>query len=146
MSIRNITSADVDALEALDRQCFPAEVRYNRFDLGYYLTIHNSVGLLDTAGQELRGFIIAVPLSADTANIVTIDVAPAYRRRGIGSDLLSQAKEIFKSRHVTRISLQVAVDNEPALKFYTKHGFMVLQILKNYYPAADGYQMEYLIE
>ena len=40
------------------------------------------------------------------------------------------------------MSLEVAVDNESALKFYKKHGYSVLNVLPQYYlDSIDGLLM-----
>ncbi|WP_455391536.1 GNAT family N-acetyltransferase [[Eubacterium] cellulosolvens] len=145
MAIRIITLADVESLETLDKKCFSDAVRYNRYAFGHYLSIPNSIGLLKESAGSLQGFIISTPITDDTYNLVTIDVDPHWQRRGIGSELVSAVKRILKQWEVKKISLQVAVDNKPAIEFYQKHGFQITEILPKYYPTTDGYQMEYLI-
>ncbi len=147
MAIRYITPRDIGYLEALDRKCFSDAVRYNRYTLDHYLSLQNSFGLLETTedNNTLMGFIIANEISNEIMNIVTIDVDPSFRRRGIGSKLINTAKLILKQRDVKKITLQVSMDNLPAIKFYEKHGFHITQRLPNYYPASDGYQMEYMM-
>jgi ribosomal protein S18 acetylase RimI-like enzyme len=40
------------------------------------------------------------------------------------------------------VSLEVAVDNEVALRFYKKKGYSVLRVLPRYYPGSvDGLLM-----
>ena len=145
MTLREITSEDMVSLEALDKKCFSEAVRYNRHALDFYLSLPNSIGLIQTDNDIILGFIIANMLTDDTFNIVTIDVEPIYRRQGIGTDLIKAVIRIIQEWKMSKISLQVAEDNIPAINFYLKHGFQIMKKLPKYYPHGDGYQMEYLI-
>jgi ribosomal-protein-alanine N-acetyltransferase len=142
LTIRYLTENDAEILEELDRKCFPPPVRYNRYALGYYLSLPTSFGLAELENDILKGFIIVTLIQKDTANIVTIDVEPSLRRQGIGSKLIAMAKNIMQSWKVQKITLQVSVDNDPAIKFYEKHEFKIIETLSMYYPTTDGYQME----
>jgi ribosomal-protein-alanine N-acetyltransferase len=140
-----LTELDAEVLEELDRKCFPPPVRYNRHALSYYLSLPNSFGLAEFENDEIKGFIIVTLISKNNANIVTIDVEPSLRRQGIGSKLITLATNVLHSWKVQIITLQVSVDNEPAIKFYQKHKFKIIETLSMYYPTSDGYQMELII-
>lgn len=146
LTIRPIDSNDVEHLEALDKICFSNAVRFNRHALSHYLSLPNSIGLLQSNDNMLQGFIITTMAAEEIANIVTIDVEPTVRNRGIGSNLVFAVKNILKDRQVKRITLQVSTDNTTAINFYIKHGFKITKSLPNYYPNTDGYQMEYKME
>ena len=145
MTVRYISKSDLAQLEELDRKCFPAPVRYNRYTLDYYISLPNSFGLVDIIENGVIGFIIVTLSNKSTANIVTIDVDPIYRRHGIGSRLIEIAKRILMESNVKSITLQVSVDNKIAVNFYKKHGFKVTKTLPMYYPNTDGYHMEYML-
>jgi ribosomal protein S18 acetylase RimI-like enzyme len=143
LPIRKITLDDVESLEELDRQCFSDTIRFNRHALWHYLSLPNSIGYLYSLNDDLLGFVIATELPEQTYNIVTIDVEPNMLRRGIGTELIQMLITILKNRNAKGISLQVSVNNDPAIKFYLKHGFRIVETLASYYPTEDGYQMEY---
>jgi ribosomal protein S18 acetylase RimI-like enzyme len=50
-------------------------------------------------------------------------VDPAYRRRGIGTQLLDAALEFFQARAVPRVVLQTAERNDEAQRLFAKRGF-----------------------
>jgi [ribosomal protein S18]-alanine N-acetyltransferase len=93
------------------------------------------------------GFIIADRFrprraSRSMGKIITIDVAPEAQHSGLGTLLMSAAEGELKSAGCDYVSLEVAVDNEPALKFYKKHGYSVLKVLPRYYlDSIDGLLM-----
>ena len=51
-----------------------------------------------------------------------IYITAAYRRHNLGERLLREIARIANSRGLTRIDFQVLEWNEPAVKFYLKHG------------------------
>jgi ribosomal protein S18 acetylase RimI-like enzyme len=66
--------------------------------------------------------------------IMTITILKPYRRYGIASQLLEQAcKDCGKDKTISRIFLHVQSINLSALEFYKKHGFEVVEELKDYY-------------
>jgi ribosomal protein S18 acetylase RimI-like enzyme len=69
--------------------------------------------------------------------IMTITVLKAYRRYGIGTQLLNKAIEDCKREDVKRIYLHVLCSNESAIEFYLKAGFSIKEKLENYYTDLD---------
>ena len=57
-----------------------------------------------------------------------------------GSSLLI---EKMAQRGITRIVLEVRVSNDPAIRLYERHGFLVVGTRKNFYekPVEDAYVM-----
>ncbi len=56
-------------------------------------------------------------------DIYDLMVEPSFRRRGIGSGLLKQAIEWFKSQKIERIEISVHPDNISGYSFWKKKGF-----------------------
>ena len=55
--------------------------------------------------------------------------------------MMSSVEAELRQAGCDYILLEVAVDNEPALKFYKKHGYSVLKVLPRYYlDSIDGLQ------
>ena len=70
-------------------------------------------------------------------HIEGIFVAESMRGKGIGTQLLNQAKQLFSS-----LTLQVYEQNQSALQFYLKEGFKI----KNKDIDADTGQTEFTME
>ena len=68
-----------------------------------------------------------------------IVVSDKNLREGIGSKLLEYA--LADMNDCQSISLEVAEDNTPAIKLYSKYGFKKVAIRKNYYENKDAYLM-----
>jgi len=79
----------------------------------------------------------------DEAHIVTFAVHPEFRRRGVGTQLLTYTINIAKSLGAKKVILEVRVSNISAQSLYRKLGFQIVAIRKKFYPdtGEDGYIM-----
>src|SRR5687767_15349606 len=59
----------------------------------------------------------------DTAVLISMWVAPAVRRRGVGDALIDAAIEWAHASGVNRLLLYVVDDNAPAIALYARKGF-----------------------
>ena len=60
---------------------------------------------------------------ASTAWLLSMWVAPASRRRGVGSRLVGEVVGWARAQGCRRILLEVADENRPAIALYASHGF-----------------------
>lgn len=77
--------------------------------------------------------LILLRVAADEAEILTIGVVPERRGRRGAARLLEQAMAECAARGVREIFLDVAEDNEPARRFYARHGFSEIGKRPSYY-------------
>ena len=82
--------------------------------------------------NEIFGFA-GISCVVDEATINNIAVRSDKRNCKIGSLLLENLITISKSLHSSFLTLEVNVNNTPAIKLYEKFGFKNLGIRKNYY-------------
>lgn len=87
-----------------------------------------------------NGFIV-YRVVADTAEIITIGVAPSARRGGIASAMLEIAARDAASRGATRMLLDVADNNTAARAMYERAGFIVDGVRPKYYDGIDAILM-----
>lgn len=77
--------------------------------------------------------------------IMTVSVLDNYKRFGVATQLLEHMLEIHKDvEEIKWLTLHVIESNEPALKFYEKHGFEKAKYLENYYPELNPKNAYYL--
>ena len=84
----------------------------------------------------MAGFLVASHSSRQpgrTAHIVTLDVDPALRRRGVASLLMNDAEQRYRVLGCEGLQLEVAVDNVAAQQFYLCQGFVQTGFLRGYY-------------
>ena len=87
-----------------------------------------------------NGFIV-YRCVADEAEIITIGVAPAARRNGIGSAMLCIIEKNVKNQGVNKIFLEVASTNTAGQKLYKNNGYKVVGIRPKYYDGVDAILM-----
>ena len=92
---------------------------------------------LDPLTNRLRGFAVS-RLAADEAEILTIAVDPAWRRRGVGRDLMREHVQRAALAGAGTLFLEVDADNVPAIKLYHRFGFVKVGERAGYYRRPDG--------
>ncbi|PHY19360.1 ribosomal protein S18-alanine N-acetyltransferase [Caulobacter sp. BP25] len=95
--------------------------------------------VLGEAGEpaEAKGFILCRSIAGE-AEILTIAVDPAARRRGWGAALVEVAAGIAAETGAEALFLEVAVDNAAAIALYQSARFAKVGLRKGYYPHPDG--------
>jgi ribosomal-protein-alanine N-acetyltransferase len=144
--LREAREADLDGLFELDQVCFPPGIAYSKAEFKSLLRSRRSVGIVAESGDAIAGFVFAQSRrypNLKVYSIVTIDVAPQYRRSGVGRTLMTTIESRLKAAAVDLLRLEVAVDNGPALRFYEGLGFQVLGRIPRYYnDDLDAFVME----
>lgn len=131
----------------IDQSCFVEGIAYAEEEMHYFLNMPTAISLVGLQEEQIMGFIIADRFrprraSRSVGKIITIDVAPQAQHSGLGTLLMSSAEAGLKESGCDYVSLEVAVDNDSALRFYKKHGYSVLKVLPRYYlDSIDGLLM-----
>ena len=147
LKVRQYQPIDFPRLLEIDQSCFVEGIAYSKEEMRYFLGMPTAISLVGLQDEEITGFIIADRFrprraSRSVGKIITIDVAPEAQHSGMGTLLMSSAEAELKRAGCDYVSLEVAVDNESALRFYKKHGYSVLKVLSRYYlDSIDGLLM-----
>jgi ribosomal-protein-alanine N-acetyltransferase len=147
LKLRKYHPEDYERLLAIDQACFVEGIAYTEEEMRYFLAVPTAIVLIGLQKEKVQGFIIADRFrprraSRSMGRIITIDVAPPAQHSGLGTLLLRSAEEELKAAGCDYVSLEVAVDNAPALAFYKKQGYSVLKTLPRYYlDSIDGLLM-----
>lgn len=131
-----LTASHADEAALLYRQFFPQpwERAWSAAEFAALLESPGCFGRLLSGGDsnEACGLIL-LRAAADEAEIITLGVLAAHRRRGGAAHLLDRAIEDAVARGVRTLFLEVAEDNEPARLFYESHGFAAVSRRAAYY-------------
>ena len=87
--------------------------------------------------QEPAGHVLALG-AGETTDIVTIGVAPNFRRQGVGRALLAALLRRSAERGYSGVTLEVDEANIAARALYEGMGFTVRGRRAGYYRHADG--------
>ena len=140
VEIEGASIKHLDRLHEIEMECFEKEA-FTKQQIAYLLTDYNSTGLIAELNGEIVGFAIAKiykDKKSATGHILTIDVSPKHRRKGIGLRLLQEIERIFKDKGVRVCFLEAREDNIAALSLYRKFGYGEVGRLENYYGNAHG--------
>lgn len=135
-AIRPTVRADLDAVVALDAECFGAEA----WSRASWVDEFDRVGLdrLVLVADEgaVVGFVVlrVPPAAEDPVDLTRIAVVPAGRRTGIGGQLTTAALAAVPGRSIL---LEVAEGNEYARRLYAAHGFVEISRRRGYYPGPQ---------
>lgn len=88
-------------------------------------------------GRRLTGFVLS-RRGADTAEMLTVAVAPALRRSGVATALIARHLATLAAESVKSLFLEVETDNRAARALYRRFGFEEVGERKAYYRKADG--------
>lgn len=148
--VRPFRVADAEELACVHREAMAglSQRGWNRAEItalasgrgGFALVVEEA----DRATARILGFVLARAV-AEEAEILTLAVAPAAQRRGIGWDLLESAAAEAAARGAQRLLLEVSVDNAPALALYERSGFGGLGIRRGYYGRCGGVRVDALV-
>lgn len=146
IELRDGFEGDVSRLFELDRVCFDAAIAYSRREFCWLLRSPETLCIVAEDDGVLAGFAIAqeaVIRKSRGGHVVTIDVASAFRRRGIGRLLMERIEERMRASGAGWLRLEVAVNNSVASEFYRGIGFAAIGRIPNYYQGSvDAIVME----
>jgi len=140
VKIEAATITLLDKLCEIEEQCFEQEA-FTKRQISYLLTDYNAIALMAKTDNDIAGFIITqleVEENTEFGHIITINVAPKYRRQGTATKLLNEIENLLKQKGLTQCRLEVREDNKHAIKLYQKLGYQTVGILENYYGKKHG--------
>ena len=140
ITIENTSLIQLDELYKIETECFKREA-FSKRQIAQLLATYNSVGLVAKDGGRIVGFIIGIVCEDRkklTGHVLTIDVSPSQRRKGVGERLLHDMERIFKERGIETSLLEVREGNVAAKSLYEKFGYTEVAKLRKYYGHADG--------
>lgn len=92
---------------------------------------------LREAGGELTAYYVMM-MGAGEAHLLNLTVAPAWRRRGLGREMLDDCLRRACEAAAHIVLLEVRTSNAAAIALYHQAGFSDLAVRRGYYPAAGG--------
>jgi ribosomal-protein-alanine N-acetyltransferase len=138
-SLEKATWRDVFAIHRLEKRCFGDDA-WPWIDVLGALSSPGAIHLKLADGEGIGGYLIGERRSADIGWIAAIAIDPRWRRRGLGSQLMSAAEAELATRCV-RLSLRAS--NQAAHSLYSKLGYRAVDNWPRYYrDGEDALVME----
>ncbi len=140
MRVRIARVADLPALMRIEEQCFGAE-RFSSETVKAFVVRNDAFVVIAEEDQNAVGSAMCM-LSLGEGRIASVAVLPDHRNKGIGRMLLSRCEKVFMRHGLNRFSLEVDVQNDPAIALYTSKGYEINGMIQNFYgPGRDAYMM-----
>jgi ribosomal-protein-alanine N-acetyltransferase len=135
MRLAPATAADAPELSAVHTEGF--DDGWSAHDIASVLASPGAFGLLVREVGGIAGFALA-RVAADEAELLTLAVAPAARRQGVGAALVEAVACAAAAAGARRFFLEVAADNVAALALYRAAGFATAGRRPAYYRRGAG--------
>ena len=141
MTLRFAESEDAESLHVLHAAAF--DPPWGAAEIERLMRIMGGFAVLSGGGAP-EGFILARTV-ADEAEILTLAVAPAFRRRGTGRALVEAVAAEAQRRGAKTVFLEVATDNPGAIALYEAAGFSRAGLRRAYYARPDARPADALV-
>jgi len=133
-----------DMPEVLQTEQESFEFAWTEEDFLRCLRQRNCIGMVAEQGEKVVGFMI-YELHKAKLHILNFAVHPAWRRHGVGAQMVAKLISKLSSHRRTRITLEVRETNLPAQLFFSRQGFRAVRVLRAYYEDSgeDAFVMQY---
>ena len=143
IQFRQMIFADIPAVLEIELECFLSSWSFD----GYRdeLLRDDSEAFVAENKGEIIGFVAArLITSVNEGEILNIAVRRQFQKRGIGTILLKEIIDFFKSGAIKSVWLEVRKSNFTAQRFYQRNGFIFCGERKNFYtnPLEDALVMK----
>ena len=133
--IEAICPDDLPAVAALHAHCF--DEPWQPELIGRIARAPGGFGLLWRNGGEPLGFVLGRSNGA-RAEVLSLGVAPSARQRGVARALMNAAIDGVSRRGLRTLYLEVAEDNDAALRLYRALGFAPVGRRPGYYARPEA--------
>jgi ribosomal-protein-alanine N-acetyltransferase len=131
VQLRRLETADLDAVEVVERESYPTPWSRSMFDAELRKPSSLALGAFTDDGV-LVGYAF-VSRYVDAWHVMNVAVAHAYRRRGIAAALLERLFDVTGTDPRRGYTLEVRVSNVGAIALYEQLGFEARGVRRGYY-------------
>ncbi len=133
-----------DMVEVLEIENQSFEFPWSEDDFIRCLRQRNCIGMVAEHDERVAGFMI-YELQRNRLHILNFAVAPEFRRKGVGQQMVEKLIGKLSSQRRNRILLEVRETNLEAQLFFRDIGFRAISVLRDFYDdtTEDAYLMQY---
>ena len=118
---------------------------WNEEEIEHLLKKGGGQGLILYLSKKPIGYCFFRNL-VDEAEILSLEIKSKYRNKGFGLLLFKKVESYFADKKICKCFLEVNKNNNLAINFYEKIGFVYLKNIKNYYKVNNSYQDGLLLQ
>ena len=144
ITYRQPIALDIPVLASYEKELFPyspwSTAQFKEEFAGIPTTRFMSVAV---DGNTVIGYCgVFLPAPGVEADILTVAVLPAYRRKGIAREFIRQMEQWSVDRGACAIMLEVETSNIGAIALYQSLGYLKISVRMDYYgPGKDAHVM-----
>lgn len=135
-TLRPMSWTDIDVLVELEQQLFADDAWSARTWWSELAGRPQRCYLIAQDGDRCVGYA-GLSVAGDTADVMTIAVAPQAQGSGVGRLLLQELISLATAASVSAVLLEVRADNEPAQRLYRRSSFEQISVRRRYYQPGD---------
>lgn len=140
--LRPLRASDIDRVAQLEGELFgPSAWSYAMISAeigapGRWYVVAEFDSKDQAGGDQVMGYA-GLWFDGDVAQIMTVGVAPAIRRQGVGRLLMNALIDRAAQLRADGLLLEVAVNNAAAITLYESFGFKTISVRKRYYQPEN---------
>lgn len=138
-TIRDMEPGDVDALAAIEQDCFAAGYAEKMMTAEDFAEIpddrHAALFCAIEDGQ-IAGYAFLL-LEDGAANFDSLAVSPSHQGKGVGEKLFRHVERYCEDNTISRLNLEIKETNYALLKRYHGYGYKCFEVESGFY--ADGW-------
>jgi ribosomal-protein-alanine N-acetyltransferase len=132
LNLRGYRSGDWEAMYALDLICFEPPFRFSRRTMRGFAESPNAIALLTEEMGKLVAFCVT-HVEQGVGYVVTLDVAPDWRRKGLAARLMAESEARAHSAGAESMALHVFTGNSSAIRFYEALAYRQIGVAEGFY-------------
>ena len=130
ITIRRMQTEDLTQVCEIEKENF--SVPWSERSFSESMARRDTVFLVALVSEEVAGYLGCYCI-AGAGEITNVAVKKSFRRQGIGGMLLQKLFEEGVTFDTQEFFLEVRESNEPAIRLYSRQGFIKEGIRKNFY-------------
>lgn len=134
VQIRWIVRRDYEEVLAIEQASFASP--WTMTDVLTFMSQRNNIGMVAEFQEKIVGYFL-YELHKEALRVVDFAVAPAFRREGVGRQMVARLLRKLSQQRRTEVVLEVSERNLAAQVFFRKMGFLAVGVLKNFYKDCD---------
>lgn len=134
-----------DMRDVLGIESSSFEFPWSEEDFVQCLRQRNCIGMVAEHDESVVGFMI-YELHKSRLHVINFAVHPAFRRRGVGAQMLNKLAGKLSVQRRSKIVLEVRETNLEAQLFFRDSGFRAVSVLRDFYEdtTEDAYLMHFV--
>jgi len=136
-----------DMPEVLDIERSSFEFAWTEEDFLCCLRQRNCIGMVAEYNHSIVGFMI-YELHKSRLHVLNFAVDDAFRRRGVGNQMVDKLVDKLSQQRRKEILLEVRETNLEAQLFFKDQGFRAVRVLRGHYDdtTEDAYVLRYCLD